>query len=65
MPGKTILILGGGIGGQVAANRLRQLLGREHRIVLVDRERTFTFSPSLLWMIVGVREAGAVQSRSE
>jgi hypothetical protein len=27
MPGKTILILGGGIGGQVAANRLRQLLG--------------------------------------
>ena len=56
MPGKTILILGGGIGGQVAANRLRQLLGREHRIVLVDRERTFTFSPSLLWMIVGARQ---------
>ncbi len=56
MAGKTILILGGGIGGQVAANRLRRLLGREHRIVLVDRERTFTFSPSLLWMIVGQRE---------
>lgn len=56
MPGKTILILGGGIGGQVAANRLRWLLGREHRIVVIDRERTFTFSPSLLWMIVGTRE---------
>ena len=56
MPGKTILILGGGIGGQVAANRLRKLLGREHRIVLMDRERTFTFSPSLLWMIVGARK---------
>lgn len=56
MPDKTILILGGGIGGHVAANRLRRLLGQEHRIVLVDRERTFTFSPSLLWMIVGARE---------
>lgn len=56
MPSKTILILGGGIGGHVAANCLRRLLGREHRIALVDRERTFTFSPSLLWMIVGARE---------
>lgn len=56
MLGKTILILGGGIGGQVAANRLRRLVGRQHRIVVVDRERTFTFSPSLLWMIVGARE---------
>lgn len=54
--GKTILILGGGIGGHVAANRLRRLLGREHRIILVDREQTFTFSPSLLWMIIGARE---------
>jgi sulfide:quinone oxidoreductase len=56
MTGRTILILGGGIGGQVAANRLRRLLDREHRIILVDRARTFTFSPSLLWMIVGMRE---------
>jgi sulfide:quinone oxidoreductase len=56
MPDKTILILGGGIGGHVAANRLRRFLGRRHRIVLVDREPTFTFSPSLLWMIVGARE---------
>lgn len=55
MPDKTILILGGGIGGHVAANRLRRLLGKQHRIVLVDRERTFTFSPSWLWMIVGAQ----------
>ena len=56
MAEKTVLILGGGIGGHVAANRLHRLLGRRHRIVLLDRELTFTFSPSLLWMIVGMQQ---------
>ncbi|MBI2543886.1 MAG: NAD(P)-binding protein, partial [Candidatus Rokubacteria bacterium] len=33
----TIVILGGGVGGLVAANTLRRSLDRKHRIVLVDR----------------------------
>ncbi len=37
MAGKTVAVLGGGIGGLVAANRLRKLLPREHRVVLIDR----------------------------
>ena len=36
--GQTILILGGGVGGLVAANRLRKSLPKEHRVVLVDRK---------------------------
>ena len=32
---KTILILGGGIGGIVTASLLRKQLPREHRIILV------------------------------
>ncbi len=36
--GKTVLILGGGIGGIVAASRLRKGLSCEHRVVLIERE---------------------------
>jgi nucleoside-diphosphate-sugar epimerase len=46
MPVKTILILGGGIGGHVAANVLRKQIAREHRVILVDRKRDYVFSPS-------------------
>jgi sulfide:quinone oxidoreductase len=46
MPPKTVLILGGGTGGLVAANRLRRLLPKEHRIVLVDRTYVYSFPPS-------------------
>lgn len=56
MAGKTILILGGGIGGHVAANVLRKQIAREHRVILVDRKREYVFSPSLLWLMVGQRK---------
>ena len=58
--GKTILILGGGVGGLVTANDLRGKLSKEHRIVLVDREETFVFSPSLLWLMTGDRTAARI-----
>lgn len=37
--GKRIVILGGGIGGVVAANRLREALTQDNDIVVVDREK--------------------------
>jgi sulfide:quinone oxidoreductase len=52
---KTILILGGGVGGLVAANRLRRALPSGHRVVLVEREASHVFAPSLLWLMVGAR----------
>jgi sulfide:quinone oxidoreductase len=52
---QTILILGGGVGGIVAANRLRKPLPPEHRVVLVEREDSFVFSPSFLWLMTGDR----------
>ena len=58
---KTALVLGGGVGGLVAANRLRTVLPTHHRVVLVDRERQHLFQPSLLWLAVGDRSAGDIQ----
>ncbi len=55
--GKTVLVLGGGVGGLVAANELRKQLALPHRVVLIERATTHLFSPSLLWLMVGLRTA--------
>ena len=58
---RTVLVLGGGIGGVVAARELRKRLPRRHRIVLVDREREHVFAPSLIWLMVGLRQAASIK----
>ena len=55
MNSKTIVILGAGIGGIVAASLLRKALPRAHRVVLVEREERYVFPPSLLWLMTGQR----------
>lgn len=52
---KTVLVLGAGVGGLVAANRLRRDLPALHRVILVEREASHVFAPSLLWLMVGAR----------
>ena len=56
MAGKTVLILGGGSGGLVAAHRLRRMLAKEHRVVLVDRSPQYSFAPSYTWVMLGKRD---------
>ena len=48
-----VLILGGGFGGVVAAERLAQQLGDEHQITLVSRSRNFVFYPALVRLAFG------------
>ncbi len=55
-PAQTVVVLGGGIGGVAAANRLRRRLNRRHRVILVNRDPDFTFAASYLWVMSGQRQ---------
>ncbi len=60
--GAHVVILGAGVGGQVAANALRRRLGREYRITVVERDVQHAFAPSFLWVMTGARTPGQVTS---
>ncbi len=60
MPSKTVVILGGGVGGMIAANQLRRCLTPDHRVVLVERNREHAFAPSFLWLMTGDRKPDQV-----
>ena len=61
MNGKKIVILGGGVGGIVAANELRRLLPQKHRITVIERNAIHAFAPSFLWVMSGTRRSTQVQ----
>lgn len=60
MAGKTVLVLGGGVGGLVVSVTLRKMLGRGHRIILMDRKSRHEFAPSFLWVMLGWREPSRI-----
>ena len=51
----AVIILGGGIGGVVAANVLSKTLEKKHRIVLVDRKDSHVYQSSYPMTIVNKR----------
>ncbi|MBI5463393.1 MAG: NAD(P)/FAD-dependent oxidoreductase, partial [Ignavibacteriales bacterium] len=57
---KTIVILGGGVGGIVVANELRRKLPHEHKVVLVEKNAEHAFAPSFLWLMTGDRKADKI-----
>ena len=56
----TTVVLGGGVGGFVAATELRRRLGNDHRVLLIDREGRHIFWPSVLWLQVGLRKPDSI-----
>lgn len=54
--GRTVIVLGTGLGGLVAAKTLRKLLPDSDRVIAVDRTDRLFFPPSLLWLMVGDRK---------
>ncbi|WP_028311097.1 NAD(P)/FAD-dependent oxidoreductase [Derxia gummosa] len=55
-----IVVMGAGTGGMPAAYELRALLGREHRITVINATDYFQFVPSNPWVAVGWRDRADV-----
>ncbi len=63
---KTILVLGGGIGGIRTARELNKLIGNEDEVTLAkilvfEKEKTSLFAPSLTKLMVGQRDSVQIQ----
>ncbi len=56
-----VLVLGGGSGGLVAANKVKGLLGREVEVTLIDRSDYHYFLPGLPWVAFGMREVDDIR----
>jgi sulfide:quinone oxidoreductase len=58
--GKRIVILGGGTGGTLVANRLRRMLGRGTEIVVIDADDEHLYQPGLLFVPFGKARPGSL-----
>jgi len=57
---QRVVVLGGGIGGVVAARRIRALSPADTRVTLVDRQALQSFPPSYTWVMTGERNPAAI-----
>ncbi|MDP3378757.1 MAG: FAD-dependent oxidoreductase, partial [Brevundimonas sp.] len=57
----TIVILGAGLGGAIAAYDIRHTLGDQARIVMVSKGDIFHFTPSNPWVAVNWRKREAIE----
>ncbi len=55
-----IVVLGAGTGGMPAAYELRELLGPEHEVTVINERDYFQFVPSNPWVAVGWRDRQAI-----
>src|SRR5579872_3879875 len=63
---RRVLILGGGTGGTITANRLRRLLPSSVDITVVDSSPGHVYQPGLLFVPFGLTDADElVRSRAE
>jgi sulfide:quinone oxidoreductase len=61
MKSTTVVVLGGGVGGIVAANEIRRRLPAAHRVVVVEKNAQHAFAPSFLWLMTGDRKPDQIR----
>ncbi|TPV58501.1 NAD(P)/FAD-dependent oxidoreductase [Aestuariibacter sp. GS-14] len=55
-----VVVLGAGTGGMPAAYEVKEALGKDHEVLMVNEREEFRFVPSNPWVAVGWRESSAV-----
>ena len=55
-----IVVMGAGTGGMPAAYEVKELLGKDHQVVVINENPEFRFVPSNPWVAVGWREPAAI-----
>jgi len=63
MSDATVLVLGCGIGGVVAAREARRLLPKSNRVIVVDKEQMASFPPSYPWVMLGEKRGSSLARR--
>jgi len=60
-----IVVIGAGTGGMPAAYEIKEILGNDHQVLMVNEHDTFRFTPSNPWIAVGWREPKAITFQIE
>lgn len=55
-----IVVLGAGTGGMPAAYEIKESLGKDHEVLMVNERPSFRFVPSNPWVAVGWRDSDAI-----
>jgi sulfide:quinone oxidoreductase len=56
-----VVVLGAGLGRTIMAYELREALGREHKVSVINKGTHYSFVPSNPWVAVGWRDRDAVE----
>jgi sulfide:quinone oxidoreductase len=56
-----VVVLGAGLGGTIMAYELREALGREHKVSVVNKGTHYSFVPSNPWVAVGWRDRESIE----
>jgi sulfide:quinone oxidoreductase len=56
-----VVVLGAGLGGTVMAYELRDVLGRDDRVTVINKGTRYSFVPSNPWVAVGWRDRASIE----
>jgi len=58
---KKVLVLGGGSGGVITANKLKEIMGDQVDITVIDKNAEHTFIAAYPWVAFGYRELNQIR----